>query len=240
MKICIIGKPGTGKTSLLVEILYWKSDIFAVGQVYSPTEEESQKNEFTQIFGRLFIFGDLDIEAVENFYKRQIYACKYINDPRAVIITDDCMTDPKLFKLPIFHKFQKNGRHKDFLHINTLQNATDMPSNLRGLFDGIFILREQSIVIRRKIWENYAGVIGDFNTFCQIMDQLTNDQHGIFIDNSDFNTNSNNLEDRVFWVKINPLSTYLGKFTIGCREYWDFNDQRYDKNIEEREMGIMT
>ena len=103
MKICFIGKPGTGKTSSLVELLYWKQDIFPVGQVYSPTEEESQKNEFAQIFPDIFIFGDLNIEAVESFWKRQVYAKKYIDDPRCIMITDDCMTDPKQFKLPIIH-----------------------------------------------------------------------------------------------------------------------------------------
>jgi hypothetical protein len=37
------------------------------------------------------------------------------------------------------------------------------------------------------------------------------------------------MEDCVFWYKAKPVPE---SFRIGCEDYWDFHEQRYDKERE--------
>jgi hypothetical protein len=76
---------------------------------------------------------------------------------------------------------------------------------------------------RRILWENYSSVVGDFQTFCDIMDQLTNDYTALYIHNA---TTSSNIEDCVFWYKAKPVPD---SFRIGSDDYWAFHDQRFDE-----------
>ena len=60
--------------------------------------------------------------------------------------------------------------------------------------------------------------------FCQIMDQLTDNFTAIYIHNQ---TRTNNWQDCVFYYKA-PLTPEGFKF--GAPEYWEFHDERFDKN----------
>ena len=55
---------------------------------------------------------------------------------------------------------------------------------------------------RKSLWENYAGIIPDFQMFCDIMDQITDDYTALYVHNA---TNSNKLEDCIFWYKARPV-----------------------------------
>jgi hypothetical protein len=65
----------------------------------------------------------------------------------------------------------------------------------------VFILRENIVSNRRKLYEQYAGMFPDFDSFCQVMNQCTENFECLVIDN---NAKSNKLEDQVFWYKANP------------------------------------
>ena len=51
----IIGKPGTGKTTLLTSLLYEKSHIFPVAQIQSGTEDSN--GHYSQMFPSSFIYN---------------------------------------------------------------------------------------------------------------------------------------------------------------------------------------
>ena len=51
-KIVVIGKPGTGKTTLITSILYNKKHIFPVGMVMSGTEDSN--GHYGKIFPETF------------------------------------------------------------------------------------------------------------------------------------------------------------------------------------------
>ena len=67
----------------------------------------------------------------------------------------------------------------------------DVKPVIRTNVDGTFILREPSVKNRKSLWENYAGIIPDFSTFCTIMDQITDDYTALYIHNT---TQSNKLK----------------------------------------------
>jgi len=101
----------------------------------------------------------------------------------------------------------------------------DVKPVIRTNIDGTFILREPSLKNRRALWENYAGIIPDFSSFCEIMDQITDDYTALYIHNA---TQSNRLEDCVFWYKA-PKNIPDG-FKMGCPDFWLFHNERYDSN----------
>ena len=219
-KIVIIGKPGTGKTTMITSLLYEKSHIFPVGEVMSGTEDSN--GHYGKIFPKTFVYNALDKKKIEDFIDRQKISKKYLPNPWAILLLDDCTDDPKLFNDPMFQGIFKNGRHWKMLFILSLQYRLVIKPVIRTNIDGTFILRDSSLRNRKNLWENYAGVFPDFDQFCQVMDQLTTDYTALYIHNA---TQSNKLEDCVFWYRAKPVPP---DFRVGSDDFWDFHDERFD------------
>lgn len=221
-KIVIIGKPGTGKSTILSSLLYNKRHIFPTGMVISGTEDSN--GHYKKIFPDCFVFNKYDEKVLEDFVKRQKLSKQHLINPWSVLVLDDCTDDPKVFSKPFQQGMYKNGRHWKMLYILSLQYAMDIRPVIRTNIDGVFILREPNMRNRKCLWENYASCIPDFDDFCTVMDKLTDDYTAMYIDNS---IQSNNIEDCVFWYKAEfPLP----QFKLGCDEYWQFHDKRSDPN----------
>ena len=106
-----------------------------------------------------------------------------------------------------------------------------IPPNLRTNIDYVFILREPYIANRKRIYENYAGMFPTFESFCQVMDQCTENYECLVINN---NSKSNKLQDQIFWYKASPHND----FKLGSKEFWEISanmgdddeDEPYDPN----------
>ena len=79
-----------------------------------------------------------------------------------------------------------------------MQYPLGIPPQLRSNVDYVFILRDNQIKNRERIYQQYAGMFNSFDVFCQVMDQCTNNFECLVIDNK---TQSNQLNDQVFWYK---------------------------------------
>jgi len=222
-KIVIIGKPGTGKTTLITSLLYEKSHIFPCGLAMSGTEDSN--GHYSKLFPSTFVFNALDKNVIEQFVSRQKLAKNHLPNPWNILLLDDCTDDPKLFNDPLFLGLYKNGRHWKMLFILSLQYALDIKPAIRTNIDGTFILREPNLRNRKILHDNFAGVIPDFSLFCEILDYLTDDYTALYIHNA---TTSNKMEDCIFWYKAKPVPDH---FKIGSEDYWNFHEQRFDNNI---------
>ena len=205
----VIGKKDTGKSFLVRDILYTTQRHFPVGTVISATEVA---NEFFQhMVPSKFIHDKYRPEIVMNVIKRQMNIKQKRNedkksrggsssvDPRAFLILDDCLYDAKSWINEESTRYVfMNGRHIDLMTIITMQYPLGITPNLRTNVDFVFILRENILGNRRRIYENYAGMFPTFDMFCSFMDQCTENYEGLVICN---NVSSNKLEDQVFWYK---------------------------------------
>jgi hypothetical protein len=205
----IIGKKDTGKSFLVREVLFQTQRHFPVGTVISATEAA---NEFFQtMVPSKFIHDKYRPEIVQNVIKRQATIKSKRNtdkqsrggssnvDPRAFLILDDCLYDAKSWINEESTRFVfMNGRHIDLMTIITMQYPLGITPNLRTNVDFVFILRENILGNRKRIYENYAGMFPTFEMFCQFMDQCTENYECLVICNS---SSSNKLEDQVFWYK---------------------------------------
>lgn len=224
-KIVVIGKPGTGKTTLITSLLYEKSHIFPMGVVFSGTEDSN--HHYSAMFPPTFVYNKLDEPRIEDFVKRQKLAKTHLPNPWGLLLLDDCTDDPKILRRPLFQGLYKNGRHWKMLFILSLQYSLDILPTIRTNIDGTFILREPVLKNRRKLWENYASIIPDFDLFCQIMDQLTTDYTALYIHNA---TQSNDWQDCVFWYKARAVPK---DFRFGSRAFWDHAEHRLNKNYSD-------
>jgi hypothetical protein len=205
----VIGKKDTGKSFLVRDILFQTQRHFPVGTVISATEVA---NEFFQhMVPSKLIYDKYDKAVVERVIKRQALIKSRRNtdknarggsssiDPRAFLILDDCLYDAKAWINEESTRFVfMNGRHIDLMTIITMQYPLGITPNLRTNVDFVFILRENILGNRRRIYEKYAGMFPTFEMFCQFMDQCTENYECLVICN---NVASNKLEDQVFWYK---------------------------------------
>ena len=216
--VVLIGKRETGKSFLCKDILFHHSNI-PVGQVISGTEAA---NEFySKMVPKLFIHEEYNPTIIQNILKRQklmIEKCKtcQTTDPRAFLILDDCLYDNTWTKDKNVRSLFMNGRHFKILFIITMQYALGIPPNLRTNIDYIFILRENYVSNRKRLYEHYAGMFPNFEMFCQVMDQCTENYECLVIHN---NAKSNKLADQVFWYKAEPHEDVR----IGSKPFWDYS-----------------
>ena len=197
VKLVVIGKPGTGKSSIITSIVDSKKHIIPVSQIFSGTEDSN--NFYSSKFPAVTIFNDIkNLTPLENFVSRQKYSKRYLQNPWAVQIIDDCTDDPKILTKPLFQSYYKNGRHWKMLQILSLQYCLDIKPVIRTNIDYTFILRETNKKNRKSLFENYASCVDSLRDFEQLLDQLTTDYCSMVIVNRN---QSNSIEDCVRWYK---------------------------------------
>ena len=237
--IVLIGKRGTGKSYLVRDFLYHKQDI-PVGTVVSPTEKMNKY--FSHFVPPIFIHEEYTPRLVSNVLKRQsdIIRKKQTGeygedvDERAFLIFDDCLFDDSWAKDKNMRCIFMNGRHYKLTFILTMQFPLGVKPHLRTNIDYVFILRENIVSNRRRIYEHYAGMFPTFDIFCKIMDQCTENYECLVIHN---NAKSNKIEDQVFWYKAEMHDD----FRLGSDNFWNYNNEYYDDESDgEDEVDLNT
>ena len=232
--IVLIGRRDTGKSFLVRDLLYYHQDI-PIGTVISGTE--AGNGFYSNIVPKLFIHEEYQSSIIENVLKRQKMALKQMKretqnygrttiDPRVFIILDDCLYDNTWAKDKMMRLLFMNGRHWKIMLIITMQYPLGVPPNLRTNIDYVFILREPYIANRKRIYENFAGMFPTFESFCQVMDQCTENFECLVIDN---NSKSNQLQDQIFWYKAESH----GSFKLGAKELWEASKDLESEDEEE-------
>jgi hypothetical protein len=244
--VVLIGRRDTGKSFLVRDLIYHHQDI-PIGTVISGTE--AGNGFYGEHVPKLFIHDEYNTAIIENILKRQKTVLKQVKkeieyhkrttiDPRTFVILDDCLYDATWAKDKMMRLLFMNGRHWKIMLIITMQYPLGIPPNLRTNIDYVFILREPYITNRKRIWENYAGMFPTFESFCQVMDQCTENYECLVINN---NAKSNKLHDQIFWYKAEPR----GAFKLGSKEFWEISkdlvsddeDEAYDPTANRKRAG---
>jgi hypothetical protein len=245
--VVLIGRRDTGKSFLVRDLLYYHQDI-PIGTVVAGTEEGN--GFYSKMVPKLFIHNEYNTAIIENILKRQKSVLKQIKkeietfkkstiDPRTFVILDDCLYDGTWTRDKMMRLLFMNGRHWKVMLIITMQYPLGIPPTLRTNVDYVFILREPYIANRKRIFDNYAGMFPTFESFCQVMDQCTENYECLVINN---NAKSNKLQDQVFWYKADSHND----FKLGSKEFWELSkdmesddeNEKYDPgNVKKRGQG---
>jgi len=228
--ILTVAKRKSGKSYLIRKIVHHLRDI-PVGCVISPTERANKF--FSDFVPNMFIHDEYSPELLGNFLKRQKKVTKMFKknpkiDPRAFIILDDCMYNAKEWiKDANVRYLMFNGRHTNSSVLTTMQYVMGLPPSFRSNFDYVFILREPYVNIRRKLYENFAGMFPTFEIFCRVMDVCTENFGCLVIDNT---TRSNKIEDQVFWYRADDP----GEFKAGAEVFWEHHYNNYQEEDSDK------
>jgi len=218
-RVCVfVGKRGTGKSSLVTDILYHQRKI-PMGVVMSGTEESNE--HYKKHIPDLFIYGDYEPDVVSKIIQNQREAVKGKNPQPCFMLLDDCMYDNKWTRDKDIRGIFMNGRHWKILFMITMQYCMDLPPALRANIDYVFILRENIIQNREKLWKNFFGIFPTFDSFSEVMNACTENYECLVLDNT---SKSNKIEDVVFWYKAK-----VGRqFKMGSKELWEHHKRNYN------------
>ena len=229
--IAMIAKRASGKSYLTKEILFHKREI---PTTIAISKTEKLNRFYTDFIPDLYIYDEYDNSILNRVFKRQsqisednearVKDGKKIKDSRAMLIMDDCMGSKGTWvkEQPISELFF-NGRHYNLSFILTMQFSLGIPPEMRSNFDYIFLLAEDFISNRKRLYDHYAGMFPDFNTFQQVFLDLTENYGCMVINNR---VHSKDITEKVFWYKAKDPPN----FTMGSKVYKKFHNKKYDKN----------
>tara|TARA_Y100000748_G_scaffold302493_1_gene304843 strand:+ start:25 stop:861 length:837 start_codon:yes stop_codon:yes gene_type:complete len=225
--VVMIGKRNTGKSFLVKDLLWYHRQI-PVGTVISATE--SANCFYGNMVPPIFIHNEYNEDIIQRVLTRQerlIHKKRHgghnaaLINPSAYLILDDCLYDNSWTRSKHIRSLFMNGRHFKMFFIITMQYALGIPPNLRTNIDYVFILRENIVQNRKRLYECYAGMFPNFEVFCQIMDQCTENYECLVINN---NAQSNRIDEQVFWYK----ATSHPPFRLGKPEVWNYSNRNYN------------
>jgi len=233
--ICMVAKRGSGKSWLVRDILQKKSDIPG-GIIIAPTDKLS--GFYNDIYPSSYIYYEYDSNILGNlFYRQGLIIDKNKDrekigkkelDPRAMLIMDDCLAQKSTWlKDQNILELMQNGRHYKITYILTMQYSLGISPELRSNFDYIFLLGEDIINNRKKLYDHYAGMFPTFDFFQKAFMQCTANFGCMVIDNR---SRSPELTEKVFWYKADEP----GDFNFGHKQFVNYHERMYDENWNKR------
>lgn len=218
--VLIIGKRGSGKSTILKNILYAKRHL-PFGMACSGTEDGN--GFFGKFMPSAFVHGEYNGEAIQRLIDRQKQlASQPGGAPKVYCILDDCLFEQGVLKRKEVRNLFMNGRHHKIFMACTAQFAGDIPTYARANVDVLFICRETVIANRKRLWEQFFGML-TFPEFCKLMDATTENYEVLVLDNT---VQSNKPEDVIYWFKAR---LDLPDFKVGCKAFWRFSEQQQKK-----------
>ena len=229
--IALIAKRASGKSYLTREILFHKKEI--------PTTMAISKTEkLNKFYGEfipdVYIYDNYNSSILNRLFSRQQKMNednrarkkngKKVKDDRVILIMDDCMSSKGTWvKEEQILELFFNGRHHHLSFILTMQYSIGIPPEMRSNFDYIFLLAEDFISNRKRLYDHYAGMFPSFDIFQQVFSQVTADFGCMVINNR---VHSTDISEKVFWYKAKETP----EFTMGSKKYKKYHKKNYDKN----------
>jgi hypothetical protein len=233
--IAMIAKRATGKSYLTREIMYHKRELPASVAI---SRTEKLNSFYSEFIPDTYIYSEYDSSILNRIFDRQArinednkerkIKNKRQKDDRLMLIMDDCMSSKGTWlKDPNITELFFNGRHHHLSFILTMQYAVGIPPEMRSNFDYIFLLAEDIINNRKRLYEHYAGMFPSFDIFQQVFSDIT-ENYGVMVINN--RVHSKNITDKVFWYRAKSVP----KFKIGSNKFRNFHEKTYDNEWNKR------
>ena len=103
-----------------------------------------------------------------------------------------------------------------------MQTPLGITPDLRLNFDYVFLLKEDSQINKKKLYENYASMFPNLTVFDKVFTECTKDHCSMVVDNR---KPTDTIEEKVFWFKAKER-----KFSFGSSKFIDIHHKYYNKN----------
>ena len=183
-RILLVGRSGSGKSVALMDILSHMADSIDLCLLFSPTTDSI--DSFRKVAPTSCIHpGGLNLEVVETALRLNRENAERKKARELFIVADDvAATDKKLLSSPVMRDGLMNGRHASCGWAISLQYCMDVPVDARSQFQIIVVCAENNQMNRRRIWQQFAGVVPTYRQFDTIMQTATQDHSCLIIDNT--------------------------------------------------------
>lgn len=225
--IVMIAKRGSGKSFITRDIIYHYRHIPG-GVVIAPTDRMNSFYKF--FFPDLYIHYDIKETILKKILMRQSLMIEKSKtkkkqgkkvDPSSILIMDDCLAKKKSWaKDESIMEILMNGRHYRLTYILTMQTPLGITPDLRLNFDYVFLLKEDSTINKKKLWDNYASMFPSISSFEKVFGKCTEDYKSMVIDNR---KPTDSIQEKVFWFKARDR-----KFSFGSKTFKDLHKKYYD------------
>lgn len=235
--IVMIAKRGSGKSFVSRDIVYHYRRMPG-GVVIAPTDRMNSFYKF--FFPDLFIHYDIKEIILKKILIRQLMMVHKAQvkekqgkkvDPSCILIMDDCLSRKKSWaKDENIIEILMNGRHYRLTYVLTMQTPLGITPDLRLNFDYIFLLKEDSTINKKKLWDNYASMFPTLNSFEQVFRKCTEDYRSMVIDNR---KPSDSVQEKVFWFRAKDR-----KFTFGSKKFIRLHKKYHDPGYAAKKFKI--
>lgn len=229
-----VARRGMGKSTVLMDALWHYRKKHDSAMAISPTEESTE--QLGECIAPSFIYTEYDdcpaLARAVAFGKKEAKTRKRLGpsyDMRnMLVVLEDCTYHKGLKRDQELRRILMNGRHWGITLLMTMQYAMDLGPDMRTQFDYVFVLMEKSRQNRKRLYDNWFGVVPTFDMFDQMMNMCTQNYGCLVLDNT---SRSSRIEDNVFWYRAKQHP----KFRIGSRDYWLYHHVHKKTRREEEE-----
>lgn len=216
--VLFVGKKGSGKTTLILDVFYHLRDRYDV--VFGLAGTSASEDLFKKFIPESFIFPAKS-EVIVNIVKMANILANKKKCRKFLIVLDDilaCSSDNKKSKAssnanlldhPIFKEIAYNGRHLNITIAISIQYCMALKIQLRSQVDYCFVFQEMIKANRKRLYEYFFGVFDSYEIFNQVLFNCTQNYECLVLDNV---KNTGNLEDNIYFYKA---STDIPQYKLG-------------------------
>lgn len=236
--IAIIGKTGSGKSTIAKNIVYYKQKVIRLPLFISETS--TINNDFKNIISEPLTFDQFPPDALSALFKQQEKLIKEKNKGNkkytkavldAFIIFDDMLGSGKRWLYhPVIRTLAYQCRHWQISWIFCVQDPMSIPDAYRSQIAYTIFTQQKTDRIKKKIYENYWNSdFGNYQIFAAILQKCTSNYNCLIIDNKNM---SGKFDETVFCAKVHD-SKCLPPFQLGSRKILKIANRKYNPNWEE-------
>ena len=235
----IVGKRNTGKSTLLADLCFYRRKM-AYGIAMAGSAGASQS--ISEFMPATFVHDRFDAAILARFWaevKRMNGKLRRRNKPMVdtFLILDDTGHDKGMLHNPTLMEILMNGRQYNLSLYLCLQYAKDIRPAMRSQVDYLYIMREKSLEMQKKLWDCFAGgLFADRTQFRDILDACTADYRCLILQTCELDT-SLPFSGAVSYhrAKFNRR-----KFTIGCDQMWVLHTRTFNEHYASDEEEAQT
>lgn len=223
--IVVIGPPGSGKSTFIENVAFYNKHKYPTARVICSLLQCHDK--YCKNFPSLFVHKNFNKEDEQEYINKRQKKLFTINPDKNLsnlYIMDDIELGKNGFHDDFFKDlFKRGSRWYNQMTIIGNQYPMDFPPQVRDCVSYVVIFKFPNKSVRQKIFTNFGGVFGSFETFNKIMDDYAKDYTCLIINNT--NQLSNSITECVFWYRTEVIEK---EWTFGCNEYIKWGQVRGD------------
>lgn len=177
--LAVIARRGSGKSVLLLDILYRLRDRFDFGLAFTTTTPTAES--FARHMPRACVYTDFSVDKIKLLLDEQELLVRK-GKPRSVfLLLDDCGFDAKSMNSKPMKELFMNGRHKHITFLCALQSPHSLRPDMRQQLDVVIALKENIVANRKRLHDAFYGAVS-WHNFEKLFLAFTSEFGAIIVD----------------------------------------------------------